>query len=140
MRAELIIDEELITDNEVANAVKHSVIRMSADSGASTHIVKASVPTTNRRPADVTVKVANGETVQVSKRATVLASSNGHDFDFTVLQDESFGMNLFSIKEATRNGYTAVFGKDKAFLHHNVTKQRIPFETTHGGWDLVLSA
>ena len=114
-------------------------VRMKVDSGASLHFVSTNLPVGNKRTADVTCKVANGDTLHVSKRAKFSGNISGTKMDFDVHRDKHFDMDLFSVQQAVADGHSVRFGPDGSFMKLD-DGTRIPFETTRNGWNLVFDS
>jgi hypothetical protein len=102
---------EDISTEQAMESGNVQLTRYKCDSGASSHFVQDAVTVHQVQPCDAKIRTANGAVLHVQKKAKLSDSTTetGHTFDMEVQKHEHFTSNLFSIKQATKDGYSAVF-------------------------------
>lgn len=109
-----------------------------ADSGASSHFANKRVKLAHVRSDDTKVMIADGTSVEVDGVGQYVGTSGDHRLQMNVKQSEAFSHNLFSIRQAVKDGYRAVFDAEESYLQHRQTGDRIPMRSTASGWDVIF--
>ena len=120
----LPLPDEAASDGEVAWAV---------DSGASHHMCGTPDGLTDVHPGrPVTITIANGSTTRATTRGTAVLRVNGTRLTLRdVLVVPSMAMTLFSVRTASRAGYTTEFSDSGVRVHQD--GKTIVRGTTSGG-------
>ncbi len=115
------------------------IITFKVDSGASSHFAGVDVPITNPKTCDIKVQTANDSIIDINTKGTFTGlTPQQSQLTFTVKKSEAFVHNLFSVKQATADGYTFTFNSTKAFMTHKPTGAIIPLEPTRSGCNLNM--
>jgi hypothetical protein len=126
-----------VPDKANVSAIKGVIFR--ADTGATSHFVGDDVTLNTWQPDNTRVEIANGSQIAIQKKGKFTAqTADGTGTTMIVKQAPEFSQNLFSIFEATKQGWQANFNGDDSHLLHTVTGERIPLMRTATGWDLEL--
>jgi hypothetical protein len=134
-------EETALATNEVHEpAQKRRRIRFKVDSGASRHFIGSSIAITNRRPSEMNVMGAFGESEQMEAQGELRGTythNNKATVNMPVQQHSKFASNLFSVKQAVNGGYSFVFNKKGSYLTTE-TGKKVDLVDTHLGYELHL--
>jgi hypothetical protein len=124
---------------ERANVSKMQGVIFKADTGATSHFVGTDVTLNSWQPDNTRVEIADGTQIRIAKKGKFTAeTADGTGTSMSVKQAPEFSQNLFSIFEATKQGWQANFNAGDSFLMNGETGEKIPLVRTATGWDLEL--
>jgi hypothetical protein len=135
-----LVATEVFTETALtAHTGNSEIITFLVDSGASSHFAGSDVPITNMKTCDAKVQTAEGSTIVIKTKGTFTGyTPQRATLTFTVKKNSAFAYNLFSVKQATDDGYKFTFNSTNAFMTHTITGDIIPLEPTRSGWNLNL--
>jgi hypothetical protein len=124
---------------ERAHMSKIKGVIFKADTGATSHFVGSDVTLQSWQSDDTRVEIADGSQIRIAKKGKFTAeTADGTGTIMSVKQAPEFSQNLFSIFEATKQGWQANFNATNSFLMNGATGEQIPLTRTATGWDLEL--
>merc|ERR1711924_406525 len=130
------------SDNEFWDNMAMSAtegVRFKVDSGASYNFANNEVPSTDAKPCNSIVEIADGSPVHIAKKAKFNGTtSDGTKLSFGVKHSEKFSQNLFSVPHAAKHGNRIVLDDKESYIENKLSKNRIPLQRTSNGWDLLL--
>jgi len=132
----------LETREEYVPERKRRRIRFKVDSGASRHFVGSAVDIDGRRPSDMNVMGAFGDSEQMEAQGELQGTCQSSTQEETniripVQQHSKFESNLFSVKQAVNQGYKFVFDKEGSYLTTS-DGTKVDLVDTHLGYELHL--
>ena len=137
---ELDSDDGLVAieiHDEAHSADITGITTFKIDSGASSHFGGSSLPIINKQQCNTNVQTANGTVINVIKKGTFTGvTPEDKELSFTVRKNKAFAHNLFSVKQATEEGYKFTFDSESAHMIDRITGESVPLESTRSGWNL----
>ena len=134
-------EERMDTAFDAMSIGHQRMIKFKCDSGASSHFSNFDLPVVNSSDYSSTVDIADGSSIQVTKKAKFEGVTlAGDKLTMDVKQSEDFQSNLFSVKKATECDMRAVFDSKGSYLQHKSTGVKVPLTNTSTGWDVQFQA
>ncbi len=97
------------------------------------------MPITYKQHCNTNVQTANGTIINVIKKGTFTGvTPQNNKLSFIVKKNKAFAHNLFSVKQATAEGYKFTFDADTAYMTCKKTGDAILLEATRTGWNLKM--
>jgi hypothetical protein len=125
--------------DEALTAETTGITTFKIDSGASSHFGGSSLPITYMQHCNTNVQTADGAIINVIKKGTFTGvTPQNNKLSFTVKKNKAFAHNLFSVKQATAEGYKFTFDADTAHMTCKKTGDAIPLQATRTGWNLNM--
>lgn len=116
---------------------------LKADSGADRHYVNDDVPLHDAKEVDRRVYTADKNTSVAVTETGLLAgkaksTTGGVGIEIQAEKSAGFRYNLFSVRQAVRNGHKVVFGPAGSYIEAADGVQ-LPLRTTRSGWELHVT-
>jgi hypothetical protein len=127
--------------DETAMATLENQLVFKIDSGASSHFGGNEVPITEVKACDTRVEIADGNIINVTRKGNftgVISGSTGAKLDFEVKQNPAFVHNLFSVKQATKDGCRVVFDSEGSYIEQKITGVKTDLLPDQNGWNIIV--